>query len=75
MTTKLEKAIEIVRKLPAERQDEVADVIEMVAAQESTRPFTAEENRAIDEGLADANAGRFATDEEVEELFLRLRSV
>ena len=38
------------------------------------KPYTDAEDRAIDAGLADAEAGRFATDEDVEDVFRRLRS-
>jgi predicted transcriptional regulator len=35
--------------------------------------LTEEDLRAIDEGLADARAGRFASDEEIKALFDRFR--
>ena len=75
MTTRLERALQAVRGLPPERQDEVAEALEIMAAQGPARPYTDAENRAIDAGLADAEAGRFATDEEVEDVFRRLRNL
>lgn len=36
---------------------------------------TSEELKAIDEGLADVRAGRFATEEEVEAVFAKFRHV
>ena len=72
-STKLDTAIAAVRDLPEERQDELADAI-LAAADVSDRSYTPEQLRAIDEGIADADAGRFASDEDVERLFARFRS-
>ncbi len=73
MTKLLEKAIEAVRKLAPERQDEVAGMI-LSASSEAPVELTAEELEAVEAGLADADAGRFATDEEVEALFAKFRT-
>ena len=73
MTKLLEKAIAAVRKLAPERQDEVASMILSVSC-EAPEALTADELRAVEAGLADADAGRFATDEEVEALFAKFRA-
>ncbi len=72
MTKLLEKAIAVVRKLTPERQDEVAGMILSVSS-DTPVELTAEELEAVEAGLADADAGRFATDEEVETLFAKFR--
>lgn len=74
MITRLEKAFDAVRKLPPERQEEIAAVIE-TAVDEPSYVFTPDEMKKIEEGIADADAGRFATDEEVEEVFARFGRV
>jgi predicted transcriptional regulator len=73
MTKLLEKAIEVVRKLAPERQDEVASMILSVSS-EAPVELTVDELQAVEAGLADADAGRFATDEEVEALFAKFRA-
>lgn len=72
MTKLLETAIEAARKLPAERQNELAEV--MLAASGATPYILAgEELAAVTEGLADAEAGRFATDENIENILAKHR--
>ena len=71
-STKLDTAIAAVRDLPESRQDELADAI-LAAANTADRNYTSAQLQAIDEGLADAEAGRFASDEDVERLFARFR--
>ena len=73
MTKLLEKAIAAVRKLAPERQDEVAGMILSVSS-EAPVELTVDEHEAVEAGLVDADAGRFATDEEVEELFAKFRA-
>lgn len=73
MTKLLEQAIEAVRKLPEDRQNELAEAL--AAAVETTpRTYTDEQLAAIDEGLADADAGRFVSDSELSAFFARYRS-
>lgn len=71
-STKLDTAIAAVRDLPEARQDELAEAI-LAAADVSEQSYTLAQLQAIDEGLADAEAGRFASDEDVERLFARFR--
>lgn len=73
MTTKLNQAFDKLRQLPQERQDEWAELISETEHDAPTS-YTAEQLAAIDEGIADAKAGRFASDEEVKALFDRFRT-
>ncbi len=74
MTKLLEKAIAAVRKLSPERQDELAEVL-LSASSDIPLQVTEDERLAIEAGLADANAGRFATGEDVHALFAKHRTV
>ncbi len=73
MSNKLEQAVEEARKLPENRQDEVADVLLGMTA--DAPEYTPEIIAAIDEGIADADAGRFVPAEAVEKLFKPFRRV
>jgi hypothetical protein len=72
MTKLLEKAVEAVRRLPTESQDEIARAMLQLAAQEN-------EPEAIDpahllavlSGLAQIGRGEFASDAKVEAAFRR----
>lgn len=70
----MDKAIKAIAKLPAERQDQLA---EMLIGLTETTPYklSSDEQQAIDEGRADVEAGRVASDAEVAATFARLRSV
>lgn len=70
---KLDRAFDKLRQLPPERQDEWAELISE-AEHDAPTSCTAAQLAAIDEGIADAKAGRFASDEEVETLFARFRA-
>ncbi len=72
MTDLMEKAIDRVRGLPRDRQDEIAlAILEM-----SSEPIklSAAENAAVKEGRAAAKVGDFASEEEVATQFERLRT-
>jgi predicted transcriptional regulator len=73
MTTLLDKAIEAIRRLPAERQDELAQAI-LEASEPSSDGYSADQLAAIDEGIADADAGRFMSDHDLEQFFARYRA-
>ena len=73
MTKLLEQAIEPLRKLPPQRQDELAEMITMAVGEETT-PYTPGQLAAIDEGIRDADAGRFVNGMEVSALFAKYRS-
>lgn len=61
----IEKALAALRSLSADRQEELAAAVIAVAAAPA-RAYTAAENVALDEGLADADAGRFISDAELQ---------
>lgn len=73
MTKLLEEAIEAIRKLPEERQNELAEFL-VAATKEEGRGYSQKQIEAIDSGLADAEAGRFATDEEISSLLSKYRA-
>lgn len=67
MTKLLEQAVEAVRRLPADRQDDIAEVILRLADDGDEAPveLTPEERAAIARSKAAAVRGEFATDDEV----------
>ena len=70
MTKVLEDAIEKVRQLPEDRQAYVAEVLEQIAAAGSDLFIIPDDHRAaVLEGLAQAERGEFATDEEMAALW------
>lgn len=73
MTTKLDQALEKVRKLPPERQDHIADVLLTLATPLAESDYTPAQIAAIEEGLADAAAGRIASQDDMEAFFSRYR--
>ena len=72
MTELLEQAIEAVRRLPADSQDEIARAILHLAGSEvEVEPLDPAHLAAVLEGLAQAKRREFATDDEVEAAFRR----
>jgi predicted transcriptional regulator len=72
MSQVLEDAIEKVRKLPADRQAYVAEVLEQIAAAGSDVFLVPEEHRAaVLEGLEQAERGEFVSDEEMSVLWTK----
>lgn len=72
MTKLLEKAIESARALPDEEQDALAlAIISMTEAGLSVPDLDDETRAAIREGLAQAQRGQFASDEEMRTLWQR----
>jgi hypothetical protein len=72
MTKLLEQAIEAVRRLPADTQNEIARTILHLAGSEvDVEPVEPAHLAAVLEGLAQAKRREFATDEEVEAAFRR----
>jgi hypothetical protein len=67
MTKLLEQALEAVRLLSADEQDEIARVIMQLAGSDVSAPIplSAEEREAIGRSKDAAARGEFATDEEV----------
>ena len=72
MTKLLEQAIEAVRRLPADSQDDIARAILHLAGSEvEVEPLDPAHLAAVLEGLAQAKRREFATDDEVEAAFRR----
>ena len=72
MTKLLEQAIEAVRRLPPDSQDEIACAILRLAGSEAeAEPIDPAHLAAVLEGLAQAKRREFATDGEVEAAFRR----
>jgi predicted transcriptional regulator len=70
MTKVLEDAIEKVRRLPEDRQAYAAEVLERIAAAGSGLFVIPDDHRAdVLEGLAEAERGDFASDEEMAALW------
>jgi len=67
MTKLLDQALEAVRKLPADSQDEIARaMLNLAGNDQSPEPIDPEHLSAVMEGLAQANRREFATDEEIQ---------
>jgi DNA-binding transcriptional regulator YdaS (Cro superfamily) len=72
MTKLLEQAIEAVRRLPADSQDDIARTILRLAGNElEAEPVDPAHLAALLEGLAQATRRQFATDDQVEAAFRR----
>jgi predicted transcriptional regulator len=70
MTKLLEKAIATARELSDTEQDEIAELILMIAAKaEGPVVLDAETRAAVEEGMAQARRGEFASDERVAAFF------
>jgi hypothetical protein len=72
MTKLLERALEQVRRLPSETQDEIARaMLALAAAGSEPEEIDAAHLAAVLEGLAQAREGHLASDAEVETAFRR----
>ena len=72
MTKLLEHAVETVRSLPPEMQDELARMLLQFAGEEQpVVQLTAEEEASFEESLAQAARGEFATDEQVRAIWAK----
>ena len=72
MTKLMEQAVQKLSALPDERQNELARMLIDVAAQDLQPYVLSEEERvAIQESLAAADRGEFASDEEVAAMWRR----
>lgn len=70
MTKILEDVIEKVRRLPEDRQAYVAELLEQIVADDGDLFVVPDEHRAaVLEGLAQAERGEFATDQEMAALW------
>jgi hypothetical protein len=72
MTKLLEQAIEAVRRLPADSQDDIArTILHLAGGEVEAEPVDPAHLAAVLEGLAQAKRREFATDDEVEAAFRR----
>jgi hypothetical protein len=72
MTKLLEKAVQAVSLLPPEDQDEIARaMLRLATAEDEPEEIPPEDLPAVLEGLAQAERGELASDEEVEVLISR----
>jgi hypothetical protein len=72
MTKPLEQAIEAVRRLPADIQDDIArTILHLAGDEEEAEPVNADHLAAVLEGLAQAKRREFAADGEIEAAFRR----
>jgi predicted transcriptional regulator len=72
MTKLLDEALEAVRRLPSDSQDEIARAMLSLAGNEGeAEAIDPAHLPAVLEGLAQAKRGQFASDEEVEAAFRR----
>ncbi|RWX75543.1 hypothetical protein EPK99_17750 [Neorhizobium lilium] len=73
MTKLLDIAIEAAKDLPAEMQDEIAGILLrfMGEGEGEIYQLTPEEEADLDEALAEAERGEFATDEEVRAMWAK----
>ena len=75
MTKLLDKALELVRKLPADSQDQIARaMIDLAARDGEPEQIDPAHLSAVLQGLAQAKRREFATDEEIEAAFRRFDS-
>ena len=72
MTKLLEKALEAVRLLPPEAQDEIArTILQLAVGDGEPEAVTPEHLPAVLEGLAQAKRRQFASDADIEAAFRR----
>jgi hypothetical protein len=71
MTDLLERAVEAVRRLAPEAQDEIARAMLQLADDEESEPIDPEDLAAVLDALAYADRREFASDAEVEAAFRR----
>jgi hypothetical protein len=72
MTKLLEQAVETVRGLPPEMQDELARMLLQLAGEDQPELLlSAEEAASFDESLDQADRGEFATDEQVRAIWAK----
>jgi hypothetical protein len=73
MTKLLDEAVEVVRRLPSNDQDDIARAIIQLAGSELAAPviLSPEEREAIARSRAAAGRGEFATDEQVQAVWAK----
>ena len=72
MTRLFEQAVETVRGLPPEMQDELARMLLQLAGEDQpSLQLGPEEEASLDESLAQADRGEFATDDQVRAIWAK----
>ncbi|WP_430910591.1 hypothetical protein [Methylobacterium sp. sgz302541] len=72
MTDLLDRAVETVRALPPEVQDDLARLLLQLAGEEQAGlPLTPDEEASFAESLAQAERGEFASDEEIRAIWAK----
>jgi hypothetical protein len=73
MTKLLDEAVEAVRRLPSDEQDDIARAIMQLAGTDLAAPIvlSLEERKAIARSKAAASRGEFATDEQVQAVWAK----
>ena len=73
MTKLFDRAIETVRSLPAEMQDEIARLVLQLAgdADQPVVELLPEEDASFDDSFAQAARGEFATDEQIRAIWAK----
>ena len=72
MTDLLEQAVETVRTLPREVQDDLARVLlQLAGAEQPAIPLSAEEDASFDESFAEAKRGMFATEADIRAIWAK----
>ncbi len=72
MTKLLEHAVETVRGLPPEMQDDLASILlQLVGEDQPAVRLTVEEEASFNDSLAEAERGEFATDEQVQAIWAK----
>ena len=72
MTILFDQAVETVRALPSEKQDELARLLMQFAGMDQPAvKLSVEEEASFDESIAQAERGEFATDEEVRAIWAK----
>ncbi len=76
-TKRLAQALERVESWPAEWQEQLAEIALDIDAglKDGIYYPTPEELAGVDRGLRDADQGRFASEEEVEQAFAKFRGI
>jgi hypothetical protein len=70
MTRRIEEAIEILRELPEDRQETVANaILDYASHDDSHYHLTDDERVEVRAGLAEVHKGEIATDEEVAKVY------
>ncbi len=72
MTKTLQEAMEVLRKLPEERQETVARAILEYASDDSVYHLNDNERKEVHAGLEEIERGEIASDEEVAAVYKRI---